>query len=110
MTDVDFKIGEGMTFPVLTAVLSYNDAIIPLNLAGPTVEFFMRREGYPELKIDSAPALISNPTTSEVEYGWDATDTDEPGVYLGYFVVTYTNGNSVMVPDDGFIRIAVVPA
>lgn len=107
---IDFKIGQGMQFPVITGVLQYGDgSLIPLDVGGPTVTFTMRREGYPTPKINAQPATIVNVSTSQVEYDFLAPDTNEPGQYLGFWTVTYGTGKKVMVPDDGFIYIAVVP-
>lgn len=106
---IDFKIGQSTTFPVIRAVLAYgDDTLIPLTSGDPVVTFTMRREGYPTAKVAARATTIVNAATSSVETDLLATDTNVPGMYLGYWLVTYSNGNTVRVPNDAFVRIAVV--
>lgn len=108
---VDFKIGQGSLFPVLSATLEYGDGtLVPLNTGTPTVTFTMRREGYPTAKVVSGAVNIVDAVNSKVQYPWAAGDTSEPGLYLGYFTITYASpAKPVMVPSDGRIYISVVP-
>lgn len=106
---LDFTIAQGTTQPSLRATLTDIDGtLIPLDTdPAPLIRFVMRQRGYPLAKVD-AVAQITGPLTSEVEYLWVAGDTDQPGLYLSYWLVTYGDGSSIRVPNDEFDTIAVV--
>jgi len=85
-----FSIAKGSVLPSLSVTLS--DAVGAINVAGSSVKFQMRAPGSNVLKVD-ANATVDNPTAGTVHYDWQATDTDTPGLYVGWFHVVYTTGS-----------------
>lgn len=105
----DFWLGQGNQLPTLKATLKDVDGtLIPLDtVPPPEVRLVLRQQGYP-FALVNAVALITDAAASEVEYVWEAGDSDLPGLYFGYWQVFYEGGGSLRVPNDGFMRIPVV--
>jgi hypothetical protein len=82
----DFSIPQDTLLPILTATLT--DDTGPINLTGATVKFQMRLPGSTVLKVNTNAQIVAA-VAGQVSYSWQATDTDTPGVYIGWFLVTY---------------------
>jgi hypothetical protein len=86
----DFQLPKGALLPLLTATLSDDNGAI--NLTGATVKFQMRLPGSSTLKVDAA-AAVTNAAAGQVTYTWVTADTDTIGLYVGWFLVTFTAKN-----------------
>lgn len=109
--NVDFKIGQDTHLPWMTSTLKYGNTGVLISLTsglGPVVTFSMRRAGYDTFKVSNALAEIVDAPNSHVRYKWQTGDTDTPGLYLGFWTVTYSDGTAVQVPNDAHINISVV--
>lgn len=84
----DFYIKQNDTRPALQAILKDADGN-PINLVGATAVFHMSRRGS---LVVSGPCEIPNPATGQVNYIWQAGDTDEIGTYNAEIEVTYSDG------------------
>ena len=84
----------------------------PINLAGCTLAFRMVEYNTGDVAVDNQPAVSlqtnSDPTTwGRCTYIWGAGETDIPGIYRAWFVVT-SGGLSTTFPPDGDWYILIV--
>lgn len=86
----DFQLPKGALLPLLTATISDENG--PINLTGTTAKFQMRLPGSSTLKVDAAATVVT-PAAGLVSYTWLAADTDTIGIYIGWFLVTFTAKN-----------------
>ena len=93
------------TLPVFKATLNDVDGDVAV-LSGATVKFIMVDKDGDE-KV-SAAAVITGAGTGQVEYRWIPTDTDTVGSYRGEFEVTFSDGNIMTFPNDGYIVITII--
>ncbi len=108
MAAVDFYTKAGDTLPVLlTTLLDSTGSAIDLTDAV-SVAFKMAADGADTLTVDSSANIVGPPTAGEVQYAWQAGDTDVAGSYNGAFVVTYATGEQTF-PSAGFISILIQP-
>jgi len=88
------------TSPPLTAQLT--NANGPQDLTGATVTMSMRLQGSSANKIsDAACSIVGNPTLGNVQYNWQAGDTNTAGVFAVEFRVTFSNGTIATFPSIG---------
>jgi len=83
----DFQLPKGALLPLLSATLT--DDVGPIDLTGATVKFQMRLPGSNILKVD-AGAVVTSASNGLVTYTWQAADTNTIGLYVGWFLVTFT--------------------
>jgi hypothetical protein len=96
----EFSIPRGDLLPILSATLS--DAKGPIDLTGATVKFQMRLPGSSTLKVDAAAQTVDPATGGQVTYTWAGTDTDTPGLYIAWFLVTYS-GKTMEAPNPQMV-------
>lgn len=101
----DFLIKKDDTYPPITAILQRDGSAI--DLSGATVQFQMALQGESALTVDAA-ATVTDAENGEVEYSWDAADTDVVGIYEAEFVITYASGRIETFPNDHFLYIEIV--
>lgn len=110
MRDYDFYIKRTDTWPSLKAKLVQVDGTaIPLE--GATVVFEMSKRGNrKDMIIKNGEVEIEEIDDEEWAcYIWQEGDTDVAGSYQGEFVVTFSNGKQVTVPNknDEYIMILI---
>jgi hypothetical protein len=102
--DADFSIKQGDRRPYYQATLTDQDGD-PVNLAAATVRFHMvTRAG---TVLVNEPALVTAAGVGEVEYQWAATDTDEVGLHLAEWEVTWGPGVVETYPNDRHLLVAI---
>lgn len=85
----------------------------PYNLAGASIAFRMVQANTGDVLVDNEPA-VSLQTDSDAEtwgrcaYTWGAGETDEPGLYRAWFIVT-VGGLTTHFPPDADFFILIVP-
>jgi hypothetical protein len=94
-----FSIPKADLLPNLSATLS--DADGPINLTGAIVKFQMRLPGSSTLKVDTSAAVVSA-VAGTVSYTWATGDTDTPGLYLGWFLLTFS-GKTMEAPNPPLV-------
>lgn len=100
----DFFLKKGDTLPKLAATLKDSEGY-PIVLSGATVRFKMRKEGTRTSKVD-AVATVVDAEEGQVEYAWQAADTDTAGQYEAEWVIT-NGGNVQRVPNDRFFAVSI---
>jgi len=101
-----FKIGQGVTEPVLQGTLRReNDTSYDISTA--TAVFRMWRADTREVVIDDAAAVIVS--TTQLKYVWQAGDTDTAGDYEGVFIITYAGGGTEVAPGGAYGEPEYIP-
>jgi hypothetical protein len=98
---VAFQIPKGALLPILTATLT--DEVGPINLTGSTVKFQMRLPGSNLLKVDSAAVIVGAATNGQVSYTWQTANVDTIGLYIGWFLVTYSGSGNLYAPEPPMV-------
>lgn len=109
---VDRIIKQGNLIPTLSARLAFADPAESLsNFIGlsTAVTFTMRFRGGTKTITDQ-PATVTAAGAGwvDVEYVWQAGDTDETGLFFAEFQFT-VDGKTLDAPTNGFISIRVIP-
>ena len=110
----DFIVAKGDLLPVFPFQCRYESGAF-VDLTGTTVRFVMEIEGGTTPKIDTATGVsILNPVLDPGSmlphgtYSWASTDTDTPGDYIAWIVVTFPSGKKLHCPNsDNYLRIQV---
>ena len=113
----DFVITKGDLLPILPFQCQYKDKTFADLTGAISVKFVMQLEGSTAEKINTATGVtILNPILqigSELPHGtysWSGTDTDTPGDYQAWIVVTFGNGKPLHFPNYGKSRVQVTLA
>lgn len=101
----DFWIKKGDTSPVLTGQLLDGDAR-PVDITGATVQFRAKDRATGTVVIDAA-ATVTDATTGQVRYAWQAADTTTQRELLAEFVVTFADSTVQTWPNPGLIALHV---
>lgn len=101
----DFTIKQGDVLPVLKDTLTYSDGSA-VNLTGATVNFVMRSITA-VLPTTNATATVVSATAGTVSYTFTSTDTATAGRYMGTWQITFSGGQQMQFPTDGYLDIAV---
>lgn len=99
-----FAIKRGDRRPTLEYLCQLSDGR-PVDLAGATVVFAMRRVGT-TTTIGGAAAILDAPT-GRVAYAWAAQDTATAGDYEGEFQITLSGQLPMTCPGAGYIAITI---
>lgn len=109
-----FKIKKGSLYPSFVTQLTGPDGG-PLVLTGCTLLFIMKNKDDDTQPLISGPAFViagaeALPTGSDlpnVQYDWQAGDTDVPANYEVEIEVTYPDGKPLRAPAEGFNAVKV---
>lgn len=101
---VDFVTKTHDTTPAIGSIL-YDEDDEVIDLTGATVEFVMKLANG-TVVIDNE-ATIAEATEGKVFYNWIAEDTEEAGIYLAEWKVTFPDGSKETFPRDGYIEIRI---
>jgi hypothetical protein len=89
-----FQIVKGDLKPVLNVILQYEDGSA-VNLTGANVNFQMSQNG---VQLLNKPCTIINATSGQVQYQWQAGDTNYLGLCPAQFLVTFSDGTTQSFP------------
>ena len=101
----DFWIKKGDTSPVITGQLLDGD-LRPVNITGATVRFRAKDRTTGASVIDAA-ATVTDATTGQVRYAWQAADTAAQREMLAEWVVTFADSTIQSWPNPGLIALHV---
>lgn len=106
-----FHMKRGDTAPdLLVKLVDFLEDGTPedVNITSATVAFNMElRKAGSQPTISAAPAVIVESNPAVIKYVWSNGDTDDPGLYKGEFVVSFSNGKVMTYPRKGFIPIKI---
>src|SRR5689334_12703764 len=110
----DFYIKQNDTAPKIKALLKdATGAPVAMGTVD-EVRFNMRKLGDTLAKVD-AVATVTNSLTAEVEYAWQAGDTDDAGTFYAEWEVHYNDGTELSVPNarttahpTGYLEIEIL--
>jgi hypothetical protein len=100
-----FVIKQGDLSPGIYARLRDADGSIP-SLSGKTVAFRFRTR--PMGAIRGGAATVLDASDAKVGYDWVSGDTDQPGHYIGEWIVTDGDGLETTYPGADFDEFAVM--
>lgn len=110
MATLTFTITEGDTLPPIRGTLiDADDALVEIQ-TGDVVRFRMTPV-ITGLRADlDEVADVLDPLAGDVEYRWQAGDTDQPGIYEAEFhLIPLLGGGGMTFPNDDFIRVVIKP-
>ena len=100
------SVYKGQLSPSVTDTISVNN--VPVNLTGAAVTFKMRLTSSSTVAVSHA-ATITNPTAGQVQYNWQAGDTNVVGQYAFWWTVTQSGGTAQDTPEANLEIIDHVP-
>jgi hypothetical protein len=105
MAAQDFTIKQLDTLPVLTDTLTYSNGSAA-NLTAATVQFVMRSL-VSNATTTAAAATVVSAVAGTVSYTFTTQDTAMAGMYMANWIVTFSGGDVMTWPTDGYIEINV---
>jgi len=87
---------QGDTKPYFSILALREDTEAPIDLTSCTVTLYFKsqRRGPTDNPEVTGTCVITSPTTGAVEYRWQGTDLNTPGMYNAQFRITYLDGSS----------------
>lgn len=102
---MSFVIKQGDRSPAISSTLEYDGEAV--DLFGASVKFVMRLPGSTGDAKVNASATVTSTDDGAVEYEWAAGDTDEAGLYIAEWIVTYAGGTQQTFPPDDYLYVLV---
>jgi hypothetical protein len=102
----DFTIVQGDSAPAFTDTLEYSNKE-PVNLTGATVKFVMRALSANEPTALTGATSVLSPTEGKVAFSPTAADTSVVGNYMASWVVTFTGGQRMTFPTQGYLWVQI---
>ena len=108
----EFTMGCGSKSPAISYVLTDDEgSVINLTTGGPAgvaaTGVVFRGTGTSGLTGFTGACTITTAASGLVAYAWGANDTAIPGIYRCQFVITWTGGNTQMVPSNRTLTLLV---
>ena len=101
-------IKQNDTSPTLDAILTDDDGS-PVNVAGASVRFHLKKLGASTLKIDAAATVVDG-EAGHVRYTLQSGDTDTPGSYKAEYEVTFIDGSvETFTNTPTQLRVVITP-
>lgn len=105
MAEPELVFVQGDTAPDIGAVIHVKgDSTTPINLAGASVRFQMRKSDDRKYQVD-APATVSDAAGGEVTYQWAANDLSIVGDFYVQWEVTYSDLRVQTTASPNLIRV-----
>ena len=106
MADFDLKAND--TQPDFTVQLLQAGAAFDMSaLSGVACTFTMTAVAGGAAKVNKAAMTIDDAANGQISYSWAAADTDTDGTYEAEVEVTWTGGNILTFPTDGYFDIDI---
>lgn len=112
MADPEFHIKQGDSQPVLQATLQDDDGTVVDLTNVSSVAFRLRERSGTTLVVNGTADVVGPATGGVVKYEWEADDlADAQGLHYGEFLLTYSDGTVLTVPngEDDWIKVYVTP-
>lgn len=107
MATSEFYIRQTRTAPIIRAVLK-DQGGDPIDLSGATVTFrLVAADG--TVIVDGGAVTVNDASGGDVQYAWQSGDTDDKGVFSGFFDVAFAGGADDTIPTPGRIRVIIEP-
>lgn len=104
--EADFVVRQGDTASALTDQL-LDAAGVAVNLTGATVTLTLVPLAGDTALVNNGAATIPTPLEGRVSRAWGAGETATPGLYLGSWRVTFSNGSIQTFPNSGFFLVEI---
>lgn len=78
-----------------------------IDLTGATAVFIAKDQNGVE-KVNAAATIVS-PTAGTLQYDFALVDSDTISTYRAKFLVTFSDGKKMSVPNDGYVPMTVQP-
>jgi len=105
------RLTQGDQLPFIQATLEDGNGN-PIDLTVATVRFHMVTYAPPNTVVVDGPATVLQSGTINkgvAQYNWQPTDTQTPGLYSGYFVITQGSFVQHYPPDNQSFLIQIFP-
>lgn len=100
------RIKRGDTYP-FQQCLQYDDKK-PIDLTDATsIRFRTKLDGASEYKTDGE-CVIVDPINGIVQYSWDTSDTDTPGMYKMEYAINFPGGRTLTVPSNNTMWLLIL--
>lgn len=86
---------------------AYDSSGSVMDLTGLTAVFNMWKKSDKTVKVSRQAANITDAANGELEYRWQAGDTDEVGEFEGEFETLDSGNLPYTLPEDGYIQITI---
>lgn len=103
---IDFYIKQGDLLPVLRAQLTDLNGT-SVNISGAAIDFNYKLKSPTGVFVQRA-AVIEDAANGIVQYPWVSGDTSSLGLYIGEFVVTFSDSKQTSFPQGNQIVFEVV--
>lgn len=102
-----YYVKQGDTAPAAVAVL-LDPSGLPLSLSGATVKFHMSDQKHVVI-IDAVATVDPDQVTNKgrVSYQWVSGDTDDTGVFLAEWQVTFAGGTILTFPNADYDNVRI---
>lgn len=104
----EFVIKRGSRLPHMQVTVAVPDDGTSEDFSRVTSVQFVMADLRGVVKVN-APGSVVDPAKRIIEYAWADGDTDTAGEYNAEFVLTFSSGEQMRVPTDGYIIVRVVP-
>lgn len=106
MATTTIYLGEGDREPVLDAVIK-DAAGSAIDLTGATVQFRYWLKGDADADATVVTCSLTDAANGSVRASWGASDTTTPGLYEGFFRVTFSSGKTMAAPNKAYIELRI---
>lgn len=107
----NFILKKGDTLPVLNLCLYDHGCLAQkraFNMTGATAVTFSMVDASGNYKIANRNATLVDVTGGTIQYNWQTGDTNEAGLFKAQFLLQYTSGRTMSVPQSGFIVVEIM--
>ncbi|MFA5306114.1 MAG: BppU family phage baseplate upper protein [Candidatus Babeliales bacterium] len=99
---------QGNLFP-FEYILQYDDGT-PIDLSGATVTITMTLDGASSPTVDAETCGIVDATAGKIKYTWQSGETNDVGMYIIEFLVTFVDTSTLSVPSGDIIWMFIMPS
>jgi len=100
----EFFIKRNDTSPSIRVICKDGDGEV-VSVTGATIRFHMFDKAGTEV-VDAAGS-INDGAAGDIQYDWQAADTDVSGIFNAEFEVTFADGSIETFPNYGYIKVRV---
>jgi hypothetical protein len=99
---------QGNLYP-FEYILQYDDGT-PIDLSGATVTITMTKDEASSPTVDAEDCGIVVAVEGKIKYTWQSGETDEVGMYIIEFLVTFADTSTLSVPSGDIIWMFIMPS
>jgi hypothetical protein len=98
-----YTFTQGNTKPYLAQQIKTKKDLAPVNLTSASVAFYFAEQNARTPTVSAGLVTITDAANGKVEYRWNVSDLDKPGVYDAEFRITFSDGKVQSVITKGIV-------